>query len=386
MIRDFILSESAVFLLGRRFSLDESSFIQRMSNPSCSSSFTSSPISQAVSSNSSSPIEAPINPLGSEGSKTEAAHRQLEKFINSLIFMSYRRDFPPMYRFENDSPSVPTCSVPAPSVQTPAVPNVIKVTSDAGWGCTIRCAQMLLFEVLRRHFSTLENSLWPPFRHQNKDDGRATEKWHNPSHYLSPLIHPRPQMFQFSCSRESLSDSTSPPEINEEVLLRWFLDVPSPPESHPFSVYAFVRSAGGGLGWAHPLYGQMALESKLLLSLQQTENPESPHNNSSLAPLYRPPLREPNYNMSSKSPLSDDVETISSSTYCDNRSSSYLTSPPSPVWIPNDDMRSDALLQDKSISPIIIPDSSKIDPNWFPFCPVDSPSNPIFFGKRPGDW
>ncbi|CBZ51355.1 conserved hypothetical protein [Neospora caninum Liverpool] len=48
-----------------------------------------------------------------------------------------------------------------------------------------------------------------------------------------------------------------------EELLQWFLDVPSPPGRYPFSIFSFIRAAGGGIGWARQLYGELCLEQEL---------------------------------------------------------------------------------------------------------------------------
>lgn len=57
------------------------------------------------------------------------------------------------------------------------------------------------------------------------------------------------------------SAMSSPQSVEE--LLQWFLDVPSPPADYPFSIFSFIRAAGGGIGWARQLYGELGLEEEL---------------------------------------------------------------------------------------------------------------------------
>lgn len=97
------------------------------------------------------------NLISSEDSEIRLVRDALANAIASLTFMSYRRDFQPMYRlphadsFESESTSCGHLFSYQKAAPLPA-PECIRITSDAGWGCTIRCAQMLLFEVLQRHF------------------------------------------------------------------------------------------------------------------------------------------------------------------------------------------------------------------------------------------
>ncbi|PHJ24979.1 autophagy-related cysteine peptidase atg4 [Cystoisospora suis] len=62
-------------------------------------------------------------------------------------------------------------------------------------------------------------------------------------------------------SRSSETGVSSPQSV--EDLLEWFLDVPSPPAAYPFSIFSFIRAAGGGIGWARQLYGELGLEEQL---------------------------------------------------------------------------------------------------------------------------
>lgn len=379
-------------------------------------------------------------PTSRRAVETRLVRDALDSAISSLTFMSYRRDFPPMYRLGHLSSfeSVQTpCSHASSTDQDPAprANECIRITSDAGWGCTIRCAQMLLFEVLRRHFlwasckktdvpfpeSSLLNSSstysTPLLFSENKNTGKRgrevtvfeglrshvldtmeaeehvkkfasdgknnkrltrtrvvllerrqvstdnSEGYSVPLHSLwtvcpvMPLsdsndagdthgvpvtvsttmptlaripthverphwdintVYRNTQVFKDSpfqlsipsklavpCRNEDASDckhapsvprSTSAPRVNspslpirhnicrslpydhppckvpvsKEDLLELFLDLPSPPTRHPFSVYSFVRSAGGGLGWALPLYGRLPVETRLVASLCPT--------------------------------------------------------------------------------------------------------------------
>lgn len=144
---------------------------------------------------------------------------ELQQCLNSLVIMSYRKAFPPMYRVDIDNgppPDLPT------SDDFPPESDAIRVTSDAGWGCAIRCAQMLLFHTLVVHF------------------GRGCFDRLRPSGSSPSLTLSRAK-----CPAQSLDDQSvdrrSAQTANERIL-RWFLDVPKPRDEHPFSIFAFVRT------------------------------------------------------------------------------------------------------------------------------------------------
>ncbi|PFH35993.1 hypothetical protein BESB_056440 [Besnoitia besnoiti] len=62
-----------------------------------------------------------------------------------------------------------------------------------------------------------------------------------------------------------------------EELLQWFLDVPSPPGLYPFSIFSFIRAAGGGIGWARQLYGELSVERELFgVGLRSQGKPREP--------------------------------------------------------------------------------------------------------------
>lgn len=304
-IRDFVPTESIVFILGRRFSLldvPQSAPFNRShhlgngksaSAPLASDSSVSSldhhllELDQGVTR-----IGRRSNVFEKPNSSDHTLHDELEAFLDSLVFMSYRKDFAPMYRFENDRHQSVVDSLSLQGSST-CLPDVIRVTSDAGWGCTIRCTQMLVFEALKRHFPSPEH-IWAStnksshyYRRLSRANGQSVRDRSSSSPTICGyqfLERPTPQLDRESadavCHRTCYPRSVEmKPDFNSsvvnqfrnELLLRWFLDVPSPPEDHPFSIFAFVRSAGGGFGWAHPLYGRMALESKLLLAFTQQQ-------------------------------------------------------------------------------------------------------------------
>lgn len=446
IVRDFIPTESTVFLLGRPFSLlqDENSVQQKMWGypPSELGSGPAGPSAQSLRTNLAAAVRDRSHETSAApalSSEYETVHNRLEKFIDSFIFMSYRRDFPPMYRFENEGSIL--------DVHETNLPDVIKVTSDAGWGCTIRCAQMLLFEVLKRHFPTPE-AVWESSKGRSLEKGSTRHKNNRSfqktrdrslssptigyqvldskgnvedpryiSNAQSPLSGDEQQSFRY------MSSSPMFDEIKNEMLLRWFLDVPSPPENHPFSVYAFVRSAGGGLGWAHPLYGQMALESKLLMSLfqqqQQAEFKESSyrHHHSALIPYCASVPSYPTV-VRSKAPTSLPSKTVSSvkrsfsceccrdaslphrvssfHSSCDTHSTSdqgsieasSLEALEASQYPQSED--ASTLLQSPLFSSVLVPSLSSPRQSSFtglpPLLSIDPPKDPIFFGKRPGDW
>lgn len=311
LIRDFNPSDSNVCILGRRFSLNDYCGHHSMAAVG-DSAVPSHLIMSTISTNDPS---RECYPSSGTTSPSEVnccdMHNELEKFVDSLVFMSYRKDFPPMYRLEtSDDQNVHDCSwtttfpqggvcnssicplslLPSPPSGLPTT-DVIKVTTDAGWGCTIRCTQMLVFEALKRHFRTPEH-IWAVLMRDEKKESEVktfTSTHNEPHHHCRERSGSSPTGFSVSgyqllelpkddisldsdqyhghdiddpdlCKEgthntpvhNSLFQRPAPSsplfdQMKNEMLLRWFLDVPSPPDEFPFSVYAFFQQHGSSV-------------------------------------------------------------------------------------------------------------------------------------------
>ncbi|EPT29921.1 autophagy-related cysteine peptidase atg4, putative [Toxoplasma gondii ME49] len=92
-----------------------------------------------------------------------------------------------------------------------------------------------------------------------REDARTSPQRHS----ASPSVMPRKPAPHASGEARSTSPSVQERPREMEDLLQWFLDVPSPPGQYPFSIFSFIRAAGGGIGWARQLYGELPLEEAL---------------------------------------------------------------------------------------------------------------------------
>ncbi|GAA6086347.1 cysteine protease atg4da-like [Tachysurus ichikawai] len=121
------------------------------------------------------------------------------------------------------------------------------LTSDSGWGCTLRSAQMLLAQALKMH--TLPAGwTWPGAHHQTRDD--------------LELRHSQPLMLGLGRSQRGgqrrrsegaiLDEDEEGQESRHQRLVAWFGDMPSA----PFSLHKLVelgRSSGQRAGdWYGP--------------------------------------------------------------------------------------------------------------------------------------
>ena len=122
-----------------------------------------------------------------------------------FLIVLYRAGFAPMYRQLDGDP-----------------PSYVKLTSDAGWGCMIRVGQMMLLAALKRHI----------------------------------LYHPIP------ITDSILSSTEYDYNMRELKLLEHFLDVPNF-DKHPFSIFAFIRVAGGWIETPASGAEKRALDAKL---------------------------------------------------------------------------------------------------------------------------
>lgn len=207
----------------------------------------------------------------------EKAQRELLAFVGSIARFTYRVGFAPLFRCCSERRRRPTSEAEAsaairlaaaksrrrrqpkstaatassegasgeavqeePSGEAALLErNWISITSDVGWGCTIRAAQMLLLQGLRRHFFEAGPRAAPA-----RDVAFTAEGTHG--------------------RNQSPETTTASEGLGEAALLSWFLDRPSPPIAHPFSIHGFVRAAGGGVGWARELYGHLPAEEEVL--------------------------------------------------------------------------------------------------------------------------
>ncbi|KAK2916919.1 hypothetical protein Q8A67_001293 [Cirrhinus molitorella] len=156
--------------------------------------------------------------------------------FSSLLWMTYRKGFPPL--------------------------DGSGLTSDAGWGCMLRSAQMLLAQGLMLHMMPA-GWTWPATHHQTKDDLEVLD-----AHMLDDSF------------RESRSDSGKPrrrslgttldSETHEEQIHRrivsWFGDLPSA----PFSLHRLVelgKASGKRAGdWYGPAIAAHILQKAVAAS------------------------------------------------------------------------------------------------------------------------
>ncbi|KEP63437.1 UNVERIFIED_CONTAM: autophagy-related cysteine peptidase atg4, putative [Hammondia hammondi] len=111
----------------------------------------------------------------------------------------------------------------------------------------------------------------PPLSRESLDLSREGDSAHSreearasPQRYsASSSVTPREPAPHAIGEPRSTSPSVQERPREMEDLLRWFLDVPSPPGQYPFSIFSFIRAAGGGIGWARQLYGELPLEEAL---------------------------------------------------------------------------------------------------------------------------
>uniref|UniRef100_A0A8C1X7I8 Cysteine protease n=1 Tax=Cyprinus carpio TaxID=7962 RepID=A0A8C1X7I8_CYPCA len=142
--------------------------------------------------------------------------------FSSLLWMTYRRGFPPL------DGSV--------------------LTSDAGWGCMLRSAQMLLAHGLMLHMMPA-GWTWPATHHQTKDDLEVVD-----AHVLDDSLR-ESRRDSGKHRRRSLGtalDCGSHEERTHRRIVSWFGDLPSA----PFGLHRLVelgRASGKRAGdWYGP--------------------------------------------------------------------------------------------------------------------------------------
>ena len=186
-------STDPIWLLGKSFTLSDVSKAE--GNDEGASGSGTRPADDKVTLNSRHFGPNAIHTTGVEG--FQANWDQLRR-------ITYRSDFPAMYRKLEDSDSF------------------VKLTSDAGWGCMIRVGQMMLLTALKKHI----------------------------------LHYPIPG------SDSILANTDYDYQMRELKLIDLFLDQPDF-EKHPFSIFAFIKISGGWIAHPHADADRLALESKL---------------------------------------------------------------------------------------------------------------------------
>ncbi|XP_017337103.1 cysteine protease atg4da isoform X1 [Ictalurus punctatus] len=168
--------------------------------------------------------------LSNEGEK-----QQFQCVFSSLFWMTYRRGFSSLHGSS--------------------------LTSDSGWGCTLRSAQMLLAQALVLH--TLPPGwTWPGARHQTRDD---LELRHS-----RPLVLGLGRSQRVGKRRRSegaiLDEDEDWQESGHRRLVAWFGDTPSA----PFSLHQLVelgRSSGQRAGdWFGPSFAAHMLRKAVAAS------------------------------------------------------------------------------------------------------------------------
>lgn len=139
---------------------------------------------------------SPVCLLGQSYQLSYTGEREsFRRAFSSLLWMTYRRGFPPL--------------------------DGSALSSDAGWGCMLRSAQMLLAQGLLLHMMPT-GWTWPATHHQTKDDLEVLD-----AHMLNDSLRGsgRPR-------RRSLGptlDCESQEERTHRRLVSWFGDLPSAP-------------------------------------------------------------------------------------------------------------------------------------------------------------
>lgn len=163
---------------------------------------------------------SPVIMLGKTYELTDPGDRELfRRSFSSLLWLTYRRGFPPLPGFS--------------------------LTTDSGWGCMLRTGQMLLAQGLLLHLMPPDWS-WVPNHHSVKDDMDLQD-----SHSLSGSdSQKRSSKLGRQMSLGSLLDR--PMDSTHRRMVAWFADLPSA----PFGIHKLVelgKSSGKRAGdWYGP--------------------------------------------------------------------------------------------------------------------------------------
>ncbi|XP_051569423.1 cysteine protease atg4da-like isoform X1 [Myxocyprinus asiaticus] len=143
---------------------------------------------------------SPLYVLGQSYQLSYSGEREcLRRAFSSLLWLTYRRGFPPL--------------------------DGSALTSDAGWGCMLRSAQMLLAQGLMLHMMPT-GWTWPATHHQTKDDlevvdPRVLDDLFRENRSVSGKPHRR--------SLDTMLDSKIHEDRTHRKLVSWFGDLPSAP-------------------------------------------------------------------------------------------------------------------------------------------------------------
>lgn len=163
---------------------------------------------------------SPIIMLGKTYELKDQGDRELfRRSFSSLLWLTYRRGFPPLLG----------CSL----------------TTDSGWGCVLRTGQMLLGQGLLLHLMP-PDWMWTANHHSVKDDMDLQD--HHPSSGADPRQR-NPKLGR-NLSLGSLLDR--PMEATHRMVVSWFADQPTA----PFGIHRLVdlgKSSGKKAGdWYGP--------------------------------------------------------------------------------------------------------------------------------------
>lgn len=164
---------------------------------------------------------SPVCLLGQSYQLSSTGVREsFRRVFSSLLWMSYRRGFPPL--------------------------DGSTLSSDAGWGCMLRSAQMLLAQGLLLHIMPT-GWTWPATHNQTKDDLEVLDAHGSLRHSGKSR----------RCSLGSALDGESHEERSHRRIVSWFGDLPSA----PFGLHrlvelgrAFGKRAGDWYGPAIAAY------------------------------------------------------------------------------------------------------------------------------------
>ncbi|XP_051573026.1 cysteine protease atg4da-like [Myxocyprinus asiaticus] len=180
---------------------------------------------------------SPLHVLGQSYQLSYSGEREcLRRVFSSMLWLTYRKGFPPL--------------------------DGSALTSDAGWGCMLRSAQMLLAQGLMLHMMPA-GWTWPVTHHQTKDDLEVVEPCVlDDSFRENRRVPGKPR-------RRSL-DTILDGKINEDrthrKLVSWFGDLPSA----PFGLHQLVemgRASGKRAGdWYGPSIAAHILQKAVAAS------------------------------------------------------------------------------------------------------------------------
>lgn len=180
---------------------------------------------------------SPVCLLGQSYQLSYSGEREsFRRAFSSLLWMTYRRGFPPL--------------------------DGSALTSDAGWGCMLRSAQMLLAHGLMLHMMPA-GWTWPATHHQTKDDLEVLD-----TRLLDdPLRESRRDSGKpRRCSLGTTIDCETQEERTHRRIVSWFGDL----SSAPFGLHRLVelgRASGKRAGdWYGPAIAAHILQKAVAAS------------------------------------------------------------------------------------------------------------------------